>query len=273
MPRLRSLIALAALCLALLPPARAQEGYSFGVVPQFEAMRLASVWMPILGELERQTGYRFRLAGSPAIPAFEEGFSNGDFDFAYMNPYHAVMAATAQGYVPIIRDGGRELFGVLAVAKDGPITQVADLDGQAVAFPAPNALGASLMMRADLTNRFGIAFEPVYASTHSSAYLNVILGRTAAAGGVMGTFNNQPDEIRNALSIIYETDRVAPHPVVVHPRLPDEVRDAVQAAFLAMGDTEDGRAMLAGIPIREVRIATADDYRPLLDMGLDRFVE
>ncbi|MGB0659067.1 MAG: phosphate/phosphite/phosphonate ABC transporter substrate-binding protein [Mangrovicoccus sp.] len=259
--------------IGLTRPVSAETTYSFGIVPQFEAMRLASVWMPILEHLEATTPYKFRMVGSPDIPSFETEFQEGEFDFAYMNPYHAIMAQKAQGYDPIIRDGGRELFGILAVSKTSDIQEINDLNGSTIAFPAPNALGASLLMRADLTNRFGLQFEPLYASTHSSAYLNLVLGRVAAAGGVMGTFRRQPDDIKDQLTIIYETTRVAPHPIVTHPRVPQDVRDAVQSALLRLGETEEGRAILAPIPIREIRKASAADYAPLLAMGLEDFLE
>ena len=51
--RLRRMAALVCMSLGLCGPAVAEE-YSFGVVPQFEPLRLASAWIPILEELERR---------------------------------------------------------------------------------------------------------------------------------------------------------------------------------------------------------------------------
>ena len=130
--------------------ARGEDSFSFGVVPQFEARHLAAIWQPILEELGARTGYRFDLVGSPRIPAFEASFLAGEFDFAYMNPYHAMLAAEGQGYVPLVRDGAGRLRGILVVRDDSPYRDVADLEGRRIAFPSPNALGASLLMRADL---------------------------------------------------------------------------------------------------------------------------
>ncbi|MGR3369924.1 MAG: phosphate/phosphite/phosphonate ABC transporter substrate-binding protein [Sagittula sp.] len=270
--RLRRMAALACMSLGLCGPVVAEE-YSFGVVPQFEPLRLASTWIPILEELERRTGHRFVMSGTPDIPAFEDAFRRGAFDFAYMNPYHAVMAHDHQGYLPLLRDGGRQLFGILVVARDGGIDDPAQLAGKQVAFPAPNALGASLMIRSDLAQRFGIDCVPVYAATHSSAYLNVLLGRSAAAGGVMATFTAQPETVRNGLRIIHETQRVPPHPVVAHPRVSEEVREEVRRAFLDMAHDAGGQAALDRVPFREIVTATMEDYQPLRDMNLERFVE
>lgn len=254
-----------------LSPAVADDVYEFGVVPQFEARRLSEVWAPVLEEVEARSGVKLKMVGSPRIPEFEQAFSRGDFDFTYMNPYHSLVAFQTQGYEPLVRDGARQLFGVLVVDRNANYEQVSDLAGKKIAFPSPNALGASLLMRADLTRRHGLEFVPEYVNTHSSAYLNVLLGEADAAGGVMATFNALDPDIRNRLQIIYETTRMPPHPIVVHPRVPADVARKVQKAFLEMSGTPEGREMLSHIPILEAVPAQAADYRALSDLGLEDF--
>ena len=242
-----------------------------GIVPQFETGRLYAVWRPITQALSRQTGYGFSLAGSPSIAAFERAFMKGEYDIAYMNPYHYIVAARTQGYIPIVRDVGRSLTGVLVVAKDSGISGVAQLMGKTIAFPSPNALGASLQMRQELHDLFDLSFFPKYVKTHDSVYLNVILGETAAGGGVQKTLDRQPSHYREKLTVIHATRPVAPHPVVVHPRIAPEVRRRIQQALLAMGQTPEGIKMLSGIPIRKIGIAVPEDYAPLREMKLERF--
>lgn len=65
-----------------------QTSYTFGVVPQFQHRRILKIWRPILNEIEKQTGIKLNLTGTPTIPAFEKKIMKGDLDFAYMNPYH-----------------------------------------------------------------------------------------------------------------------------------------------------------------------------------------
>lgn len=245
--------------------------YRFGIVPQFEPRHLAEIWVPILDELESRTGFRLAMSGSPRIPDFEVDFQQGRFDFAYMNPYHSLVAFETQGYEPLVRDGGRSLSGILVVAKDSPLTSVQQLAGKAIAFPAPNALGASLLMRADLETIHGIKVQPRYVKTHSSVYTEVLLGRADAGGGVMATLNQQSAEARSALRILYRTREMAPHPVVAHPRVPEAHREAVRRAFLELGDSEVGRELLAEVPIRKVSAAAIADYQPMKEWQLDRF--
>ncbi|MDX1780046.1 MAG: phosphate/phosphite/phosphonate ABC transporter substrate-binding protein [Thalassovita sp.] len=257
--------------LGFVSPVLADQGYSVGVVPQFEARKLADIWTPILEELERRTGAELHMIGSPRIPEFEQAFIRGEFDFAYMNPYHSLVAFEQQHYQPLIRHGERKLFGVLVVRKDSPYQSVQDLSGKKIAFPSPNALGASLLMRADLDRRFHLDFEPDFVNTHASAYLNVVLGEADAGGGVMGTFNSLDPQIRDHLRIIYETTHLPPHPLVVHPRVPKEIAERVQQAFLDMAATPDGQALLARVPIGRAVKAEISDYQELRELKLDEY--
>jgi len=248
-----------------------QQAFTVGIVPQFEARKLHRIWRPILDQLETRTGYRFTLKGSQAIPDFERDLMQGRFDFAYMNPYHLVIANQKAGYIPLIRDVSRELYGVLVVAKNSGITDPRALNGKTVAFPAPNALGASLQMRQELHDIFGVTVKPKYVKTHDSVYLHVLLGEAAAGGGVQKTLLSQKQEYQDNLKVIHTTAKVAPHPFAALPRVPADIRQQVQEAFLALGKDEDGRLLLQKVPIIKIGTATLDDYKPLAQMGLERF--
>ncbi len=249
------------------------DSYTFGVVPQFEQRKLFSTWKPILDELNRSTGLMFVLSGSPKIPVFEKRFIRGEFDFAYMNPYHVLKAHASQGYIPLVRDGENPLHGILVVSKNSPIKTITELKGATIAFPSPNALGASLLMRADLQRLHGITVIPRYVQTHSSVYLHVLQNLTAAGGGVARTLDTQPLAVKDGLKIIYTTRPMAPHPIVAHPRVAEGHRKQVQQALLNMAKTPSGQALLAKIPLRAPLTATMNDYRLMGGWGLEAFYE
>lgn len=245
--------------------------YSFGVVPQFSSGRISKTWEPILALLEKETGLQFELNGSLDIPAFERSFTKGMFDFAYMNPYHAIVAHDAEGYKPIIRDVGRSLYGIIVVKKDSEFDDVTDLDGKKVAFPAPNALGAALIPRAEFHRKYKIDVDEMYVSSHSSVYLNVALGLAAAGGGVQKTFSQQPEQITSQLKVISKTQEVPPHPITAHKRVPDEVRAAVTKALIKIGHSEMGTKLLKKVPIKVVGETNIQDYQLLREMKLADF--
>jgi len=248
-----------------------QAIYRFGVVPQFEPRKLADIWIPIFREIEQRSGLEIQMVGSPRIGDFETAFLDGEFDFAYMNPYHAMLALRNQGYVPLIRDGSRRLSGILVVRNDSSIKTIQELDGLAVAFPSPNALGASLLMRYELESDHGVRVNPLYVHTHSSVYLNVILDKSAAGGGVMSTLESQRPAIREKLRVIYETRTIAPHPIVVHPRVPEQIRRKLQKTILDIAITPEGQALLERIPIKQAVKARPEDYTDLQNWRLERF--
>ncbi len=251
--------------------AEKKRTYTIGIVPQFEIRHIRKIWNPILNEIEKNTGIKLKLIGSPTIPDFENEFNAGKFDFAYMNPYHILLAKDSQGYIPLVRDNGRKLHGILVVRQDSGINSVKDLNGKKIAFPAPNALGASLLMRANLTNDYKVKFKPIYVKTHSSVYLNVVVKQTSAGGGVQKTLNQQRDNIKGALKILHKTPSVAPHPLAAHPRVSAEVREQIKNTFLALGENVIGRSLLAKVPMKKIGEAKMSDYTPLKKFNLEKF--
>jgi len=239
-------------------------------VPQFQVKKLQAIWQPILKYLHEETGHEFKMMTTTNIPAFESELLAGKFDFSYINPYQMTLASP-QGYTPIVRDNGRKLFGVLTVRKNGEIKTIKDLDGKIIAFPAPNALGASMLIRRELTDKFAITFTPRYVKTHDSVYLNILINKASAGGGVQKTFNRQNDLIKDRLNIILKTEAVSPHPIAAHPRVPEEVVQAVKQALLQLGKTEKGRNILSKVPMKKIGEAEISDYAELKSMKLERF--
>ncbi|MGE5467191.1 MAG: phosphate/phosphite/phosphonate ABC transporter substrate-binding protein [Ignavibacteria bacterium] len=262
----RRLLVFWAIWLAAISAAAAE--YSFGVTPQFERRQLFTVWTPILAELERRTGHKFRLALTRDIPEFERHYNAGGFDFSYMNPY--LVVENPQGYLPLVRDVA-PLRGILVVRKDDPIQSPAELDGAVIAFPTPNAIGASLLIRAELARKFKVRFEPKYVKSHTATYLSVTQGLTVAGGGVQRTLDEQKDSVRDQLRVIHTTRASPSLPVAAHPRVPAEVREAVREAFLAMAANPDAAALLKEVPMGQLTATSARDYEPLRELRLREF--
>lgn len=253
--------------------AQQQPPYTISVVPQFPRLVLFEDWQPLLDHLSAELGVRFELQVEDTIPDFERSFLDGGPDFAFMNPYHAVMAMRAQGYIPLVSDSSRQLKGILVVDKDSPYRSVQDLDGRALAFPSPNAFGASLYMRALLAEREGISFDPLYVETHSNAYRYALLGKAAAGGGVMNTLKREAEGFQAELRVLYETPGVRPHPLSAHPRVPEELRQRLVEALLNLYASEEGRGILRAVQLAEpVRVDYAADYLELESLNLERYV-
>ncbi|MBS1143217.1 MAG: periplasmic binding protein-related protein [Proteobacteria bacterium] len=272
MNSLRALKSVLILCALLLGnPANAEESYTFAVVPQYEQRKLFTIWQPLIDELSRRTGYKLKLVATLTVPEFENELAKGRFDFAYINPYLVVKKDQRQGYIPLVRDQ-QALRGILVVRKDSPIKIPAELDGAKLAVPSLDALGACLLLRAELDQTFKARLTPVDVKSHSSVYLQVATGQIPAGGGVEKTFQTQDKSVQEALRVLYTTRDMPSHPVVAHPQLPAKVRQKLQQTLLELAATEEGRKLLQSTPIPEPVATSMQDYMPLKKLGLEAYL-
>jgi phosphonate transport system substrate-binding protein len=248
----------------------AQDGYSVGIVPQFTSEQITQIWTPVLEELSKRSNVKLYLVPSRTIRFFEIDLESSSFDFAYANPYQSLIAFKKHGYMPVVRDR-LPLSGVLVVRKDSPYKKVTDLAGKIIAFPAPNALGASLLIRADLDAVHRISFTPQYSSSHTSAYQSTLNKLSAATGGIEATFGLLSEEDKENLRVLYRTRETISHPFIAHPRVPESVRLNVQNAWLAMSADPAWNQQLAKIPFDRLVKAKVDDYKILDSMNLEKF--
>lgn len=139
--------------------------------------------------------------------------------------------------MPLLIDGRSKLTGLLVVRSDSPIRSIQDLNDKKVAFPAPNAFAASLLIRAELAKN-GVHIEPVYLKTHASAYRSVAMGTFIAAGGVNTA-----------------------------------VRSAVVTSMMSLPSTKAGEELLANIQIPEpIKADYERDLYPLEQLDLSKLV-
>ena len=248
-------------------PSKYKE-YIFGVVPQYPATEIDQAWRPFLTYLSKKIQVPIRLKLYESIPVFERSLLAGEMDLAFMNPYHVTMAHQRQGYVPLVHDGSRRLRGIIVVAKDSPIQRLHDLQNAAIAFPAPNAFGASLLVRR-LLNQKGIVFTPEYVGTHSNVYRYVALGLVPAGGGVLSSLRKQPPALQKQLRILMQTPAVSPHPIAAHPRVAPEVRVRIIETIQKMTQDPEGQRLLDGVLIHRPVVSNYErDFAPVADGSL-----
>ncbi|MCB1772208.1 MAG: phosphate/phosphite/phosphonate ABC transporter substrate-binding protein [Gammaproteobacteria bacterium] len=245
--------------------ASAGQVLTFGVVPQQSASKLARLWTPIAQYLGETTGLDVRFATAPDIPEFERRLARGEYDLAYMNPYHFVVFNEKPGYHALAHASDKRIRGIIVTRKDNPITELQALDGQRLAFPAPAAFAASILTRAKLVS-LSVAFEPVYVSSHDSVYRAVAQGLFPAGGGVMRTFNNVDPAIREQLRVLWTTDGFTPHAIATHPEMADTVKAQLTNALVGMAQDANGRDLLQAIGLKGFEAADDaawDDVRHL----------
>lgn len=264
--------------IALFPfhgQAQEKKTYTLAVIPQMPVSEVFERWTPFVKKLSQELNVEFKILPYNAISQFESDVFAGVPDFAYMNSLLALKAKGKGGYTPLIRDNN-DLVGILVAKKGGPVTSVQDLQGKAIAFPAPNAFAASLYMRALLTEKEKVKFTPDYVKTHNNVYRNVVLDKAAAGGGVKRTLMKEPDDVKNQLTIIYETPPSASHPLSAHTRVPASFRNKVTETILKLANDKSNEKMFEKITIPDPVKADFDrDYVPIkkIEAMLEKYTE
>lgn len=244
------------------------QTYSFAVVPQQSAQRLAELWQPLFDEVFRLSGVELLFTTAPSIPDFEKRLAEGEYDFAYMNPYHYTVFADQPGYRAFAKSADKQIKGIVVVQKDSEYQTLEDLAGIEMAFPAPKAFAATVLPRSHLANS-GTAVQPFYVRTHDSVYLNVAQNNFAAGGGIYRTFNNMPEEVKSQLRVLWESPGYTPHALAHHPRLSNELVAIVQQAFANLANSEQGKSLLANLGISQFEAAEDANWDDVRALGIE----
>jgi phosphonate transport system substrate-binding protein len=247
----------------------AEQQLTFGVVPQQSASKLAKLWGPIIEVLSQQSGLRIHFATAPDIPTFEKRLAAGNYDIAYMNPYHYTVFHQKVGYRALAKARDKHIKGIIVVAKHDHINSLADLNDSTLAFPAPAAFAASILTRAELSKN-KVNFTPKYVSSHDSVYRAVAKGIYPAGGGIVRTFNNVAPEIRNQLKVLWTTRGYTPHAIAVHPRVKSADVRKIRQALIEIGDQVTSKKLLNNIKIKSFEGAVDSDWNDVRALKLNQ---
>jgi phosphonate transport system substrate-binding protein len=242
--------------------------YTFSVVPQQSATILARLWTPLLEDLSEETGVQFRFTTAKNIPVFEQRLLAGEYDFAYMNPYHYTEFSLSPGYIAFAKEKDKQIRGIVVVHKDSAVETFEDLAGKELAFPSPAAFAASILPRAHLRNN-GWDILPQYVSSHDSVYRNVVKGIYPAGGGIMRTFSAIDSDISDQLRILWTSEGYTPHAFTAHPRVDKELVKKLLDALLAFNESEIGRSHLERLNFKSIEAACDDDWDDVRSLNIN----
>ena len=240
----------------------------FGVVPQQSAAKLARNWIPLLKFVSEKTGVELKFATAPDIPTFERRLANGDYDIAYMNPYHYVVLNKEVGFKALVHEKDKRIKGIIVANKNSSINKLEDLSDQVIAFPSPASFAATLIPKANLINK-GIGFTFQYVNSHDAVYRNIAEGRFVAGGGIMRTFNALPESVRSKLKIIWASDKYTPHAIATYPSVNEASRQKLIAGFLAVESADTSVQLLTPLAMKGFVKANCNDWDDVRDLNIN----
>lgn len=244
--------------------------YVIGIHPLHNPKRLFEVYGPIVDFLNSHIPEAdFSLEASRNYEEFDKKLYSGHFDFAMPNPYQTITSLN-HGYRVFGKMADDDDFrGIILVRRDSGINTVADLKGKAVSYPAPTALAATLMPQYYLhTHGININrdIENRYVGSQESSIINVLRGHVAAGATwpvPWKTFSKENPQLADQLEVKWQTEPLQNNGWVVRKDLPKEVTDKFAALLFNLDQHEQGRAMLARIPVTRFEPANNDSYGPV----------
>ena len=90
---------------------------TLGVVPQQSPLELSKKWLKITNYLSQEIGVNVVFRTEKSIQVFEDKLYNGEYDIAYMNPYHFIIANRKQNYSAFARSK-EDIVGIVLGKKE-----------------------------------------------------------------------------------------------------------------------------------------------------------
>lgn len=259
----------------LAPPAptSALVEYKFGVVPMENFRHVYEVYQPIIDHLNANLqGVRLTLEVPRGLAEHEQELHGRRFAFALSNPYQTYRAVQNDGYHVFAKMGDDAAFrGIWLVRRDSKINTLADLKGKKICFPPRTALAATMMTQLELQER-GIDLQRdvdiSYVATQDSSIMQVYL-KNAAAGATWPlawvSFQRLHPAEAAALEVRFPTAPLINQGLVARNDVPPAVVARVADLLAGLHQTEQGRTMLARLPLQQFDKADNASYDVVRD--------
>lgn len=240
------------------PPVSAAQ-YIFAPHPLMPPQKLAEVYGALVDQINLRLApdrIRLKLEASSSYAAFNEKLRERKVHFALPNPYQTVLAVE-RGYLIFGKmDRDEDFRGIILMRKDSPAPALRALKGATVAFPAPTALAATMMLELYMKEN---GLDPtrditqLFSGTHDSAIMSVCIGSAAAActwPPAWAAYQREHPEQAQLLAVRWQTATLPNNGLVALDSVPEHVRAKVARAFLTLHDDPEGQRMLqmAGTP-------------------------
>ena len=216
-----------------------------GVFPYLSTRALLDLYEPVRLFIQAELNRPTNLFTATSFKAYADRTQAGEYDVVVTPPHLARLAQREAGYIPLTMFT-RELRGVVVVAKDSPIQTLLDLKGKHIATPNKIALvtimGGQLLRDNGLVNQVSALIQDV--GSHSNAVLAVQRGEAEAALTENSALQQMPEDLRNSVRIIAQTQRLPHVMFLAHPRLGQAEVTRVRNLLLRFPHTAPGRTFL-----------------------------
>ena len=234
-------------CLTLLAAqpacAQARKTYFFSPVNQYGIELTASYWNPIIEYVSEKSGVKLLLKLGRTSADTTAYVLAREVDFVFTNHLFSP-ERDRLGWKTFGRRNTPPIYSQIAVLAESPVTTLAQLADQTVAFPGPEALVAYKFSYAQLLNR-NIPVQVVFSGNMDGAFAQLTSGKVQAVGANSQLSEGWSRREKKPLRMLWQSEPLHDLALMVSKNVPDADLRAVQRAFLEMSKDAHGKAVLA----------------------------
>lgn len=256
------------------------EKIVWGLVPYLPEAVLRTEFGRIAHAVAEKVGVPFEIVVTRDYEDLRREVRAGHIDFAQFAPANYIRAKEEMPDLRIVvshvADGSPTYQGYVLVTADSPYRRLEDLRGRRVCWVDPESTSGYLYPRAVLRKR-GIdpdeffAPPPIFTGNHAAAIDTLLAGGCDVAsvysGALKESWTRGVD--REALRILYKTDRIPYDAYCLRPGLPESLAIGIRRALLSISTrTGEGRVILGrATRINGFMIAYDDAYDPVREIA------
>lgn len=231
--------------LALLTPSAAADPkpvYHFSPVNQYGINLTAAYWNPIIAYVSEKSGVNLSLKIGRTSADTTSFVLAKEVEFAFTNHLFNPERQSL-GWKVFGRRKTPPIYGQIIVPAESGLTNIAQLAGQAVAFPGPEALVSYKMPYAHLLSK-GIEIQVVFGGNMDAALTQLTSGKVSAVGGNSQLIEGYSIREKKSYRVLWSSEAVYDLALMVSPNVSPTTGKAIADAFMGMSGDPYGRAII-----------------------------
>jgi len=217
--------------------------YNFSPVNQYNLQVSAGFWNPIIRYVSQKSGVRLNLKLGRTSADTTSYVLTREVDFAFTNHLFSPDRARL-GWTVFGRRNAPPLRAQIVVPADSPVMTLAQLAGESVAFPGPEAMVAYKVAYAQLLRR-NIPVDVIFAGNMDAAFEQLFAGKATAVGANSQLVQSYRGRAHKSFRVLWSSEPFNDLALMASPRVPAAQVRAVAQAFFGMDKDPEGRRILA----------------------------
>lgn len=216
--------------------------YRFSPVNQYDINLTAAYWNPIIQYVSETSGVKLSLKIGRTSADTTAYVLAQEVEFIFSNHLFSP-ERDHLGWKVFGRRQMPPVHGQIVVPADSPITDLAQLKDQEIAFPGPEALIAYKFPYAHLLSK-GIDVKVVFGGNQNGALAQLFAGKVKAVGGNSQLIEGYAKRENKQFRVLWSSEPLNDLALMASSKVPEKDLKAVANAFYAMRKDPKGRDIL-----------------------------